>query len=204
MRDEIAPDVPRGRQRLTFVNTLKETKGEAAIRERDVREACGGKGLNVSARQQGLLHDHLGRAHEVGGVGCLIGRDGEDLLEAVGIARQEIVEEEDVGIHHPHEAVDVPLRADVFDGGEVQEVVEGLGLGEIAVELNSPHADGEGVEFGRHLQPGRGPEVADQFDQVVLAEVNKRQSARGKAQKRFHNGGADGTGGADHGDAGVA
>ncbi len=124
-RYEVAPHVRGGGEGLELREAVHEAVRERAVGESDIGEAGGPDGDALGLREDEVLHDALGCAHDVHRVGGFVRRDAEvPLGRAVGELLKQSSRAEDIVVEERLDGVDVLLRADVLVGREVADDIE--------------------------------------------------------------------------------
>lgn len=199
--DEVALGGGGGGEGLEFFEALPEAVKEGAVGEGDIGEAGAGdaeRGRGAEAEGE-EFHEAFAGAHEVDGVGGLVGGDAEIVLGDLIVSEplEEAFLFDEVGVDHLEKAVGVLLGADVFKGGKVEDViVAGFFVAEEAAHDGAAEIDGEGAELDGGVEAGVA-EVADEFGEVIFALVDDVEAGGFEWGEGVDGIGADAAGAAD-------
>ena len=132
---EIALDIAGGRQRLTLLQAMEPAVRQGAVAESDIGKAGGSDLKELVVSHHEVFHDALAGAHDVHGIGRLIGGDAEEVLGRID--RQQVHQLlclDVVVLDERLDAVPVLLAAHMLMGREVGDDVEALLLAEDSLE----------------------------------------------------------------------
>ncbi len=177
-RHEVAPHIVRRGQGLVFLHAPAKAVKEASVGEGDVGEARGRYGDIPRAARQEVLHDALGCAHHVDGVGRLVGGYAEIFPSSFFCCHAHgFVGVENVDVDHAHEGPGILFAAHMLECRKVEHIVVARPIGHEGVEDVAARVDGEGGELTVGVADRRA-QVAHQLHHVVFGDVHHVQKPR--------------------------
>ena len=199
---EVALDIAGSGQRLTLLKPMQPAIRQGSVAESDIGKT-GGRDLEVLVvRHHQVLHDPLAGAHDVHGVGCFIGGDAEEVLGRIDRQQvHQLFRLDIIVLDERLDAVPVLLAAHMLMGRKVGDDVEAFLLAEDPLEDGIREVERIATELVRNIQAFRAANIAHQFGEAVLVEIDNDDAFRLEAKDCLDETGTYRTGTTDDADS---